>query len=136
MFLASFLPRYGQRSRFCLFESPMVNESTCQRITAFIAYGENFSSPENFPCTRIWLKLEKGVSELGPWQILIMNPATGQLIQQFNTKDLSGFGCEALNRGHCVTGALTSIRQKTTQAFGVTPNIHPSWLSIKDDSVI
>lgn len=115
--------------RFCLFEvdGHEALSSELQRLSPM-----EILVSEDFPA-RDLLKLEKGVSELGPWHF-DYESSYRQLIQQFNTKDLSGFGCEALTAAIASAGALLQYAKDTQRS--ALPHIQSIMVEHKDDSVL
>ncbi|MCB5162696.1 DNA mismatch repair protein MutS [Marinomonas algarum] len=115
--------------RFCLFEvdGHEALSSELQRLSP-----REILVSEDFPA-RSLLKLEKGVSELGPWHF-DYESSYRQLIQQFNTKDLSGFGCEALTSAIASAGALLQYAKDTQRT--ALPHIQSITVEHKDDSVL
>jgi DNA mismatch repair protein MutS len=115
--------------RFCLFEvdGHEALASELQRLSPM-----EILVSEDFPA-RDRLKLEKGVSELGPWHF-DYESSYRQLIQQFNTKDLSGFGCEALTAAIASAGALLQYAKDTQRS--ALPHIQSIMVEHKDDSVL
>ncbi|TBR43568.1 DNA mismatch repair protein MutS [Marinomonas agarivorans] len=86
---------------------------------------------EDFP-SRHLITLEKGVRELGPWHF-DYESCYRQLIQQFTTKDLSGFGCEDLSAAVAAAGALLQYAKDTQRTS--LPHIQSLILEQRDDSV-
>jgi len=115
--------------RFCLFEvdGHEALSSELQRLSPM-----EILISEDFPA-RDLLKLEKGVSELGPWHF-DYESSYRQLIQQFNTKDLSGFGCEPLTSAIASAGALLQYAKDTQRS--ALPHIQAIMVEHKDDSVL
>ncbi|MEP0072989.1 MAG: DNA mismatch repair protein MutS, partial [Marinomonas sp.] len=115
--------------RFCLFEvdGHEALSSELQRLAPM-----EILISEDFPA-RDLVKLEKGVSELGPWHF-DYESSYRQLIQQFNTKDLSGFGCEALTAAIASAGALLQYAKDTQRS--ALPHIQSIMVEHKDDSVL
>ena len=115
--------------RFCVFEVDGYDalSSELQRLTP-----REILISEDFPA-RQTIKLEKGVSELGPWHF-DYESSYRQLIQQFNTKDLSGFGCEALTAAVASAGALLQYAKDTQRS--ALPHIQSITVEHKDDSVL
>ena len=115
--------------RFCLFEvdGHEALSSELQRLSP-----REILISEDFP-VRDLLQLEKGVSELGPWHF-DYESSYRQLIQQFNTKDLSGFGCEALTSAIASAGALLQYAKDTQRS--ALPHIQSIMVEHKDDSVL
>ncbi|BFM49469.1 DNA mismatch repair protein MutS [Marinomonas sp. THO17] len=115
--------------RFCLFEvdgyETLSNE--LQRLSP-----REILISEDFPA-RHALQMEKGVAELGPWHF-DYESSYRQLIQQFNTKDLSGFGCEALTSAIASAGALLQYAKDTQRS--ALPHIQAIMVEHKDDSVL
>ncbi|MEO9275728.1 DNA mismatch repair protein MutS [Marinomonas sp. 5E14-1] len=115
--------------RFCLFEvdGHEALSSELQRLAPM-----EILISEDFPA-RDLVKLEKGVSELGPWHF-DYESSYRQLIQQFNTKDLSGFGCEVLTAAIASAGALLQYAKDTQRS--ALPHIQSIMVEHKDDSVL
>ncbi|WP_133013149.1 DNA mismatch repair protein MutS [Marinomonas flavescens] len=115
--------------RFCVFEVDGYDAlaSELQRLTP-----REILISEDFPARKI-INLEKGVSELGPWHF-DYESSYRQLIQQFNTKDLSGFGCEALTAAVASAGALLQYAKDTQRS--ALPHIQSITVEHKDDSVL
>lgn len=115
--------------RFCLFEVDGHDalSSELQRLTP-----KEILVSEDFPA-RDSLTLKKGISELGPWHF-DYESSYRQLIQQFNTKDLSGFGCEALTAAISSAGALLQYAKDTQRS--ALPHIQSITVEHKDDSVL
>ncbi|REG81491.1 DNA mismatch repair protein MutS [Marinomonas pollencensis] len=115
--------------RFCVFEVDGFDalSSELQRLTP-----REILISEDFPARQTIL-LEKGVSELGPWHF-DYESSYRQLIQQFNTKDLSGFGCEALTAAVASAGALLQYAKDTQRS--ALPHIQSITVEHKDDSVL
>ncbi|MBR7889077.1 DNA mismatch repair protein MutS [Marinomonas sp. A79] len=115
--------------RFCLFEVDGHDAlaSELQRLSP-----REILISEDFPARQA-VKLEKGVSELGPWHF-DYESSYRQLIQQFNTKDLSGFGCEALTAAISSAGALLQYAKDTQRS--ALPHIQSITVEHKDDSVL
>ncbi len=115
--------------RFCLFEvdghEALANE--LQRLSP-----REILISEDFPARKT-LQLEKGIAELGPWHF-DYESSYRQLIQQFNTKDLSGFGCEALTAAIASAGALLQYAKDTQRS--ALPHIQAIMVEHKDDSVL
>lgn len=115
--------------RFCVFEvdghDALVSE--LQRLTP-----REILISEDFPARKL-VTLEKGVSELGPWHF-DYESSYRQLIQQFNTKDLSGFGCEAMTAAIASAGALLQYAKDTQRS--ALPHIQSITVEHKDDSVL
>lgn len=86
---------------------------------------------EDFP-QRHLITLEKGVRELGPWHF-DYESCYRQLIQQFSTKDLSGFGCEELSSAIAAAGALLQYAKDTQRTS--LPHIQSLILEQRDESV-
>lgn len=115
--------------RFCLFEvdGHEALSSELQRLSP-----REILISEDFPA-RSTLKLEKGICELGPWHF-DYDSSYRQLIQQFNTKDLSGFGCEALTAAIASAGALLQYAKDTQRS--ALPHIQAITVEHRDDSVL
>ncbi|WP_219702643.1 DNA mismatch repair protein MutS [Marinomonas lutimaris] len=115
--------------RFCLFEvdGHEALSSELQRLSP-----REILISEDFPARKT-LKLEKGISELGPWHF-DYESSYRQLIQQFNTKDLSGFGCEAMTAAIASAGALLQYAKDTQRS--ALPHIQSIMVEHKDDSVL
>ncbi len=115
--------------RFCVFEVDGYDAlaSELQRLTP-----REILISEDFPARKT-INLEKGVSELGPWHF-DYESSYRQLIQQFNTKDLSGFGCEALTAAVASAGALLQYAKDTQRS--ALPHIQSITVEHKDDSVL
>ncbi|MDB4837161.1 DNA mismatch repair protein MutS [Marinomonas sp.] len=115
--------------RFCLFEvdGHEALSSEIQRLSP-----REVLISEDFP-ERDTLNLEKGICELGPWHF-DYESSYRQLIQQFNTKDLSGFGCEALTAAIASAGALLQYAKDTQRS--ALPHIQSITVEHKDDSVL
>ncbi|MGO3345345.1 MAG: DNA mismatch repair protein MutS [Marinomonas sp.] len=115
--------------RFCVFEVDGYDAlaSELQRLTP-----REILISEDFPARKT-INLEKGVSELGPWHF-DYESSYRQLIQQFNTKDLSGFGCEALTAAVASAGALLQYAKDTQRS--ALPHILSITVEHKDDSVL
>ncbi|SBS35219.1 DNA mismatch repair protein MutS [Marinomonas spartinae] len=115
--------------RFCVFEVDGMDalSSELQRLTP-----REILISEDFPA-RDRVTLEKGVSELGPWHF-DYESSYRQLIQQFNTKDLSGFGCESLTAAIASAGALLQYAKDTQRS--ALPHIQSITVEHKDDSVL
>ncbi len=115
--------------RFCLFEVDGHDalSSELQRLSP-----REILISEDFPA-RSTLKLEKGICELGPWHF-DYDSSYRQLIQQFNTKDLSGFGCEALTAAIASAGALLQYAKDTQRS--ALPHIQAITVEHRDDSVL
>lgn len=90
-----------------------------------ILIAEDFSS-------RDLITLEKGVRELGPWHF-DYDSCYRQLIQQFSTKDLTGFGCEELTAAIAAAGALLQYAKDTQRTS--LPHIQSLILEQRDNSV-
>ena len=86
---------------------------------------------EDFP-SRQKITLEKGVRELGPWHF-DYESCYRQLIQQFSTKDLSGFGCEELSPAIGAAGALLQYAKDTQRS--ALPHIQALILEQGEESV-
>ncbi|MBJ7539966.1 DNA mismatch repair protein MutS [Marinomonas transparens] len=115
--------------RFCVFEvdGHEALTSELQRLSPM-----EILISEDFPA-RDMLNLEKGISELGPWHF-DYESSYRQLIQQFNTKDLSGFGCEGLTAAIASAGALLQYAKDTQRS--ALPHIQSITVEHKDDSVL
>ena len=115
--------------RFCVFEvdGHEALNSELQRLSP-----REILISEDFPA-KDTLKLEKGIAELGPWHF-DYESSYRQLIQQFNTKDLSGFGCEALTAAIASAGALLQYAKDTQRS--ALPHILSITVEHKDDSVL
>ncbi|MCV2403378.1 DNA mismatch repair protein MutS [Marinomonas sp. C2222] len=115
--------------RFCLFEVDGHESlsSELQRLSP-----REILISEDFPA-RDTINLEKGICELGPWHF-DYESSYRQLIQQFNTKDLSGFGCEALTAAIASAGALLQYAKDTQRS--ALPHIQSITVEHKDDSVL
>ena len=115
--------------RFCVFEvdGHEALNSELQRLSP-----REILISEDFPAKGA-LKLEKGIAELGPWHF-DYESSYRQLIQQFNTKDLSGFGCEALTAAIASAGALLQYAKDTQRS--ALPHILSITVEHKDDSVL
>ncbi|WCN12163.1 DNA mismatch repair protein MutS [Marinomonas mediterranea] len=87
---------------------------------------------EDFPA-RDTITLEKGVCELGPWHF-DYESSYRQLIQQFNTKDLSGFGCEAQTAAIASAGALLQYAKDTQRS--ALPHIQSISVEQRDATVL
>ncbi|WP_417507544.1 DNA mismatch repair protein MutS [Marinomonas gallaica] len=115
--------------RFCVFEvdghEALVSE--LQRLTP-----KEILLSEDFPA-RDLITLERGVSELGPWHF-DYESSYRQLIQQFNTKDLSGFGCEAFTAAIASAGALLQYAKDTQRS--ALPHIQSISVEQRDDTVL
>ena len=115
--------------RFCLFE--------VEGEEAFVSELQRLSPTEillseDFPATSI-ITLEKGVRQLGPWHF-DYESSYRQLIQQFNTKDLSGFGCEELTAAIASAGALLQYAKDTQRSE--LPHIRSITVEQRDQSVL
>ena len=115
--------------RFCVFEVDGYEAlaSELQRLTP-----KEILVSEDFPA-RECITLERGVSELGPWHF-DFESSYRQLIQQFNTKDLSGFGCEALTAAIASAGALLQYAKDTQRS--ALPHIQAISVEQRDHSVL
>ena len=115
--------------RFCVFEvdGHEALASELQRLSP-----KEILLSEDFPA-RDLITLERGVSELGPWHF-DFESSYRQLIQQFNTKDLSGFGCEALTAAIASAGALLQYAKDTQRSS--LPHIQAISVEQRDDSVL
>ena len=115
--------------RFCVFEvdGHEALASELQRLSP-----KEILLSEDFPARDI-ITLERGVSELGPWHF-DYESSYRQLIQQFNTKDLSGFGCEALTAAIASAGALLQYAKDTQRS--ALPHIQSISVEQRDDSVL
>ncbi|GAB3485887.1 DNA mismatch repair protein MutS [Marinomonas epiphytica] len=115
--------------RFCVFEVDGYEalSSEIQRLSP-----KEVLISEDFPA-REALALEKGICELGPWHF-DYDSSYRQLIQQFNTKDLSGFGCEALTAAVSSAGALLQYAKDTQRS--ALPHIQAITVEHKDQSVL
>lgn len=115
--------------RFCLFE--VDGTSNLQSELARLAPKEILLS-EDFP-EREAITLTKGVSELGPWHF-DFESSYRQLIQQFNTKDLVGFGCENLTAAIAAAGALLQYAKDTQRS--ALPHIQSISVEQRDETVL
>lgn len=115
--------------RFCVFEVDGYEALTSelQRLTP-----KEVLISEDFPA-RDAITLERGVSELGPWHF-DYESSYRQLIQQFNTKDLSGFGCEAMSAAISSAGALLQYAKDTQRS--ALPHIQSISAEQRDHSVL
>ena len=115
--------------RFCLFEveGEEALTSELQRLTP-----TEILLSEDFPHTKL-IQLEKGIRELGPWHF-DHDSSYRQLIQQFNTKDLSGFGCEELKAAISSAGALLQYAKDTQRSE--LPHIRTITVEQRDDCVL
>lgn len=115
--------------RFCLFEVDGFDalSSELQRLSPM-----EVLISEDFPA-RDCIQLEKGICELGPWHF-DYESSYRQLIQQFNTKDLSGFGCEALTAATASAGALLQYAKDTQRSS--LPHIQSISVEQRDASVL
>ncbi|MFT2111501.1 DNA mismatch repair protein MutS [Marinomonas sp. 2405UD68-3] len=115
--------------RFCLFEVEGEEglTSELQRLTP-----TEILLSEDFPCTSL-IQLEKGIRELGPWHF-DYESSYRQLIQQFNTKDLSGFGCEELTAAIASAGALLQYAKDTQRSE--LPHIRTITVDQRDNCVL
>lgn len=115
--------------RFCVFEVDGYEAlaSELQRLTP-----KEILVSEDFPA-RDAITLERGVSELGPWHF-DFESSYRQLIQQFNTKDLSGFGCEALTAAIASAGALLQYAKDTQRS--ALPHIQAISVEQRDHTVL
>ncbi len=115
--------------RFCIFEvdghDALVNE--LQRLTP-----KEILISESFPARKL-ITLEKGVSELGSWHFDYKS-SYRQLIQQFNTKNLSGFGCEAMTAAIASAGALLQYAKDMQRT--ALPHIQSITVEHRDNSVL
>ncbi len=68
-----------------------------------------------------FLSYPRGLRLRSPWEF-DLDTAERQLNQQFNTQNLTGFGCEGLNLGIIAAGALLAYARDTQQ--GELPHIH------------
>lgn len=115
--------------RFCLFEveGEEALTSELQRLTP-----TEILLSEDFPHTKL-IQLEKGIRELGPWHF-DHDSSYRQLIQQFNTKDLSGFGCEELKAAISSAGALLQYAKDTQRSE--LPHIRTITVEQRDNCVL
>ncbi|MCZ2722088.1 DNA mismatch repair protein MutS [Marinomonas sp. 15G1-11] len=115
--------------RFCLFEveGEEALSSELQRLTP-----TEILLSEDFPYTKL-IQLEKGIRELGPWHF-DYDSSYRQLIQQFNTKDLSGFGCEELKAAIASAGALLQYAKDTQRSE--LPHIRTITVEQRDNCVL
>ncbi len=115
--------------RFCVFEVDGFEAlaSELQRLTP-----KEVLISEDFPA-RDLITLERGVSELGPWHF-DFDSSYRQLIQQFSTKDLSGFGCEAMSAAIASAGALLQYAKDTQRS--ALPHIQSISVEQRDNSVL
>lgn len=115
--------------RFCLFEveGEEALSSELQRLQP-----TEILLSEDFPARHL-IKLEKGVRELGPWHFDVES-SYRQLTQQFQTKDLSGFGCEALLAGIAAAGALLQYAKDTQRSS--LPHIQGITVEQRDETVL
>jgi len=114
--------------RFSVFEVEGIDafDSELQRLAP-----TEILVSEDFP-NRNLITLEKGVRELGPWHF-DYESCYRQLIQQFDTKDLTGFGCEELGAAIAAAGALLQYAKDTQRS--ALPHIQAITLEHKDESV-
>ena len=68
-----------------------------------------------------------------PWHFEL-DSATRLLCNQFGTRDLAGFGCEALSNGVAAAGAL--LQYVTDTQKSALPHLHPIQVERCDDAVI
>ncbi len=115
--------------RFCLFE--VAGEEGLTSELQRLSPTEILLS-EDFPCTAL-IQLEKGIRELGPWHF-DYDSSYRQLIQQFNTKDLSGFGCEELSSAISSAGALLQYAKDTQRSE--LPHIRTITVEQRDSCVL
>ncbi|MCH9695095.1 MAG: DNA mismatch repair protein MutS [Gammaproteobacteria bacterium] len=73
------------------------------------------------------------VTRRPPWHFEI-DSATRLLCNQFGTRDLSGFGCEAFSQGIAAAGALLQYVNDTQKA--ALPHLQSIKLELRDDAVI
>lgn len=115
--------------RFCVFEVDSLDAfcSELQRLSP-----TEILISEDFPY-RTAIQLEKGIRELGPWHF-DAESSYRQLIQQFKTKDLTGFGCEQLTAAIAAAGALLQYAKDTQR--NELPHIRTLTVEQKDEYVL
>ena len=79
------------------------------------------------------IRPEVRVSTLPPWHFDIES-ATRMLCSQFQTRDLSGFGCAEFPRGLAAAGALLQYVSDTQKT--ALPHLHSITIERHDDAVI
>ncbi len=92
---------------------------------AELLYSEDFTLPE-------YLQNRSGLCKRPPWHFELES-ASQQILKQFNTHDLSGYGCEHLSAAICAAGGLIQYVKDTQQS--ALPHIQGISIEHCDDSI-
>ncbi|KAF0191008.1 MAG: DNA mismatch repair protein MutS [Gammaproteobacteria bacterium] len=79
------------------------------------------------------LGARRGVTRRAPWHFDHPSAVT-QLTRQFGTRDLGGFGCDALPAAVCAAGSLLQYARETQRA--TLPHIRGIIVESRDDAII